>query len=150
MGSCAVYMFVYCESYPIGMPVCRSLFVCIHMYTWIGFLWNLIGASPLCRNELCAFALLLFANVIRARQGHCSLLAPLAQSELLICFSVHMTFVRAQHPRPASQTAAPWRTTLLDNEKTLYGLKQQVLQFTLISVISLISERPSPNSLSTF
>ena len=58
-------------------------------------------------NQLCAFALLLFANVIRLRQGYSSLLAPLAQSELLICFSVRMTFVKAQHPRPASQTTAP-------------------------------------------
>lgn len=51
-------------------------------------------------NQLCAFVLLLFTNVIRLRQGYSSLLAPFVQSELLICFSVHMTFVKAEHPRP--------------------------------------------------
>lgn len=49
--------------------------------------------------QLCALALLLFANVIRHRQSYSSFLAPLAQSELLIYFSVCMTFVKAQHPR---------------------------------------------------
>lgn len=120
-------MCAHCDSYLIVMPLCRR-WMCMHIYTCL----NLFPITSRGRfllmpsNQLCAFALLLFANVIRLRQGYSSLLAPLAQSELLICSSVRMTFVKAQHPRPASQTAAPWRTTLPDNKKTLDSLKQQL------------------------
>lgn len=52
-------------------------------------------------NPLRAIVLLLFANVITLRQGYGNLLAPVARSELLIFFSVHVTFAKAQHPKPA-------------------------------------------------
>lgn len=92
-----LFMFLYCESYLIVMPVCERL--CTHTaFAWTCFLYHLIASFLF---HLISYVLLLFANVIRLRQGYSSLLAPLAQSELLICFNVHMTFVKAQHPRPA-------------------------------------------------
>ncbi len=131
MQSCVVYVFIYCESYLIVMPVCRTQCACIYRsYTCMNlFPLTSYSCSLMPSNQLCAFALLLFANVIRLRQCNGSLLAPLVQSELLICFSVRMTFVKAQHPRPASQTAAPWRTTPLDNKKDTRQLETTVIAF---------------------
>ena len=93
-------------------------------------------------NQLCAFALLLFANVIRPRPGYSSLLAPLAQSELLICFSVRMTFVRAQHPRPASQNQYSLKKHSAGQQKDIRQLETTIT--VIRSYLLFLSSQTSP------
>lgn len=72
-------------------------------------------------NQFYAIVLLLFANVIRLRQGYGSLSAPVDRSELLISSSIHVTFAKAERPKQAPLE----RSTLQDSEKASAGLKKK-------------------------
>lgn len=62
----------------------------------------MVAFSPLFPfNQFYAIVLLLFANVIRLRQGYGSLSAPVDRSELLISSSIHVTFAKAERPKQA-------------------------------------------------
>lgn len=117
---------VVCGFFIVSHTLLLCLFVseCVHVCTCMNlFPMQSYGCLyVMLFNQQCAFALLLFANVIRLRQGCSSLLAPL-QSELLICFSVRVTFVKPQHPRPALRVTS--HCSLKNHyEKTLSSLKQ--------------------------
>lgn len=77
-------------------------------------------------NQFCAIVLLLFANVIRLRQGYGSLSAPVDRSELLICSSIHVTFAKAERPKQASLERSP----LQDSRKASGGEKTKQQHFS--------------------
>lgn len=82
-------------------------------------------------NQFYAIVLLLFANVIRLRQGYGSLSAPVDRSELLISSSIHVTFAKAERPKQAPLE----RSTLQDSEKASAGLKKKTQQFSQNNLI---------------